>query len=67
MMILSTLNRRSRTEKDFYNLVNLIKFRPNVKSFQKQQNKDMRKIRKSTSLLVFADETSNIYEMALEE
>ena len=66
-MILSTLNRRSRTEKDFYNLVNLIKFRPNVKSFQKQQNKDMRKIRKSTSLLVFADETSNIYEMALEE
>ena len=67
MMILSTLNRRTRTEKDFYNLVNLIKFRPNVKSFQKQQNKDMRKIRKSTSLLVFADETSNIYEMALEE
>ena len=66
-MILSTLNRRTRTEKDFYNLVNLIKFRPNVKSFQKQQNKDMRKIRKSTSLLVFADETSNIYEMALEE
>ena len=67
MMILSALNRRSRTEKDFYNLVNLIKFNPNVKSFQKQQNKDMRKIRKSTSLLVFADETSNIYEMALEE
>ena len=66
-MILSTLNRRSRTEKDFYNLVNLIKFNPNVKSFQKQQNKDMRKIRKSTSLLVFADVTSNIYEMALEE
>ena len=66
-MILSTLNRRTRTEKDFYNLVNLIKFNPNAKSFQKQQNKDMRKIRKSTSLLVFADETSNIYEMALEE
>ena len=66
-MILSTVNSRTSTEKDLYNLVNLIKFTTNVKSFQKQLNKDIRKIRKSTTLLVFADKTSNIHEMALEE
>ena len=66
-MILSTVNSRTSTEKDLYNLVNLIKFTTNVKSFQKQLNKDIRKIRKSTTLLVFADKTSNIHKMALEE
>ena len=66
-MILSTVNSRTSTEKDLYNLVNLIKFTTNVKSFQKRLNKDIRKIRKSTTLLVFADKTSNIHEMALEE
>ena len=54
-------------EKDLCNLVNLIKFRTNMNSFQKQINKDIRKIRASTSLLVFADKTSNVYEMPLEE
>ena len=32
-------------EKDLCNLVNLIKFRTNMNSFQKQLNKDVRKIR----------------------
>ena len=54
-------------EKDLCNLVNLIKFRTNMDSFQQQINKDIRKIRELTSLLVFADKTSNIYEMSLEE
>ena len=54
-------------EKDLCNLVNLIKFRTNMSSSQKQINKHVRKIRESTSLLVFADKTSNIYEMPLEE
>ena len=54
-------------EKDLCKLVNLIKFRTNMSNFQKQLNKDIRKIRESTSLLVFADKTSNIYEMPLEE
>ena len=54
-------------EKDLCKLVNLIKFRTNTSNFQKQLNKDIRKIRESTSLLVFADKTSNIYEMPLEE
>lgn len=35
-------------------------------SFQKQLNKDMRKIRKSTNLL-FTDKSSNNYEIPLEE
>ena len=35
-------------------------------SFQKQLNKDIRRIKKSTSLFVFADKTSNSYEMPLE-
>ena len=38
-----------------------------MNSFQIQLTHDIRKIRKSTSLLVFADKTSNIYEMPLEE
>ena len=56
-----------RFEKGLCNLVNLIKFRTNMNSFQIQLTHDIRKIRKSTSLLVFADKTSNIYEMPLEE
>ena len=54
-------------EKDLCNLVNLIKFRTNMNSFKNQLNKALRKIRESTSLLVFADKTSSIYEMPLEE
>ena len=42
-------------EVDLSNLVNLIEFRTYVNSFQKQLNKDMRKIRKSSSLLLFAE------------
>ena len=38
-------------EKDLCNLVNLIKFRTNMNSFQKQLNQAIRKIRESTSLL----------------
>ena len=38
-----------------------------MNSFQIQPTHDIRKIRKSTSLLVSADKTSNIYEMPLEE
>ena len=53
-------------EKDLSNLVNLIKFRTNIKCFQKKLNKGIRKIRESTSLLVFADKTSNIYKMPLQ-
>ena len=53
-------------EKDLCNLVSLMKFKTNVNIFQKQLNKYIRKIRKSTSLLVFAEKTSNIYEMPLE-
>ena len=53
-------------EKDLSNLVNLIKCRTNINSFQKQLNKGIRKIRESTSLLVFAGKTSNIYKMPLE-
>ena len=47
-------------ENELCNLVNLIKFRTNMNSFQKQLNKNIRKTKKSTSLLVLADETSNI-------
>ena len=54
-------------ETDLCNLVNLIKFRTDMNSFQKQINKDIRNIRESTSLLVFADKTGNIYELPLEE
>ena len=54
-------------EKDICNLVNLIKITTNVRSFQKQLNKDIRKIRKSMSLLMLNDKTTNIYEMILEE
>ena len=38
-----------------------------VNSFQKQLNKDIRNIRKSTSLLIFVNKTVNIYEMPLEQ
>ena len=47
-------------------LSKLDKFRTNINSFQKQHI-DIRKIRESASLLVFADKTSEICEMHLEE
>ena len=35
-----------------------------MNSFQKQVKNDLKKIKKSSDLLVFADKTSNIYKMS---
>ena len=50
-------------EKDVLNIVNVIKFKQNMNSFQKQLKNDLKEIKKSSDLLVFADKTSNIYKM----
>ena len=52
-------------EKYLCNFDNLTKFGTKLNSFRKQLNKDIRKIRKSTSLSVFAFKTSKINEMPL--
>ena len=50
-------------EKDLWNLVNELKFR-NIKSnFQRELNEDIRVIKRSNNVLVFADKTSNIYKL----
>ena len=48
-------------ETDVLNIVNVIKFKQN--SFQKQLKNDLKEIKESSDLLVFADKTSNIYKM----
>ena len=50
-------------EKDVLNIVNVIKFKQNMNSFQNQLKNNLKEIKKSSDLLVFADKTSNIYKM----
>ena len=48
-------------EKDLWNLVNKLKFRKIKSNFQRQLNEDIRVIKRSNKVLVFADKTSSTY------
>ena len=54
-------------EKDLWNLVNKLKFRKIKSKFQRQLNEDIREIKRSNKVLVFADKTSNIYKLDTDE
>ena len=54
-------------EKDLWNLVNKLKFRKIKSNFQRQLNEDIREIKRSNKVLVFADKTSNIYKLDIDE
>ena len=54
-------------EKDLWNLVNKLKFRKIKSNFQRQLNEDIRVIKRSIKVLVFADKTSNIYKLDTDE
>ena len=54
-------------EKDLLDIMTKIKFRKVECIFQKQMQRDMKDIRKSEKVLVFADKTSNMYKVPIEE
>ena len=54
-------------EKDLWNLVNKLKFRKIKSNFQRQLNEDIRVIKWSNEVLVFADKTSNVYKLDTDE
>ena len=54
-------------ENDLFNMIKTLKFRRTKDRFQSQLKEDIRKISKSTNVLVFADKTSNIYELKPDE
>ena len=54
-------------EKDLWNLVNKLKFRKIKSNFQSQLNEDIKVIKRSNKVLVFADKTSNIYKLDTDE
>ena len=54
-------------EKDLWNLVKKLKFRKIKCNFQSQLNKDIRVIKRSNKVLVFANKTSNINKLDKDE
>ena len=54
-------------KRDLWNLVNKIKFRKVSNSFQNQLKEDIKAIKKSKKIFVFADKTSNIYQSEKDE
>ena len=50
-------------ERDLWDLVNKIKFRKVSSNFQNQLKEDIKAIKKSKKIFVFADKTSNIYQI----
>ena len=54
-------------EKELYQLIKSIKFRKVKNNFFKMLNQDIKNIKKSDKVYVFADKTNNIYKMGVEE
>ena len=50
-------------EKEFLRIIPKIKFRSVKDAFQKKLKEDIPKIKQSPNAFVFADKTSNIYEI----
>ena len=54
-------------EKGLLHIINSIKFRNQTNTFQQKLKADINEIKKSTDVFVFADKTSNIYNMTPQE
>lgn len=54
-------------ETDLFDIIKTLKFRHTNNKFQNKLKKDIRKINESPNVLVFADKTSNIYELKPDE
>ena len=54
-------------EKHLWNRVNKLKFRKIKTNFQRKLNEDIREIKRSNKVLVFADKMSNIYKLDTDE
>merc|ERR1712240_632241 len=50
-------------EKDFYDLISNVEFDNSKSHFQKDLEKQVKRINKSDKVFVFADKTTNIYEL----
>ena len=53
-------------ENDLYNLIKSVKFHKHNDKFQERLSNDVRKIKKSSDVFVFADKTTNIYKIGLQ-
>ena len=54
-------------EKDIWNIVNKLKFGKMKSNLQTQWNEDIRVIKRSNKVLVFANKTPNIYKLDKDE
>ena len=54
-------------ENDLFNMIASIKFRNSTDDFQKKIQEDIRQINNSDKVLVFADKTTNIYKLSIDE
>ena len=54
-------------EKELWDLANKLKFRKIKNNFQRQLNEDIRIIKRSNKVSVFANKTSNIYKLDTDE
>ena len=54
-------------ERDLWDLDNKIKFRKVSSNFQNQLKEDIKAIKKSKKIFIFADKTSNIYQIEKDE
>ena len=54
-------------DRDLWELVNKIKFRKVSSNFQNQLKEDIKVTKKSKKIFVFADKTSNIYQIEKDE
>ena len=54
-------------ESDIYNTIRSINFKPVRNDFQKKLTEDINNIKSSENLHIFADKTTNLYEMTSEQ
>ena len=54
-------------ESDLYDIIRSIIFKPVRNDFQKKLTQDINNIKSSENLLIFADKTTNLYEMTPEQ
>ena len=54
-------------EKDLMNVINKLEFRKINDKFQRKLKEDIKKVRESPNMLVFADKSTNVYELKPED
>ena len=54
-------------EKDLMNVINKLEFKKINDKFQRKLKEDIKKVRESPNMLVFADKSTNVYELKPED